>query len=139
MCFSVLLLAAAETSSLPDPNSYASMGWIIAAVFGIVGLANQGMALWDHLFPRAMPPAHELYATKMEVAKLEAEHEEEMKRIEHRFEQWLEQQSQQHKESMTEMRAWRTELGKWQQGIENVVGRIDTKATIALDGKHPRK
>jgi len=115
------------------------MGWIITGIFGIVGLANQGMALWDRLFPRATPPAHELYATKTEVAKLGAEHEEEMKRIEHRFEQWLEQQSQQHKESMTEMRAWRTELGKWQQGIENVVGRIDTKATIALDGKHPRK
>jgi len=138
MCFSVLLLAAADGPP-SDPTSYAAMGWIITGIFGIVGLANQGMALWDRLFPRATPPAHELYATKTEVAKLGAEHEEEMKRIEHRFEQWLEQQSQQHKESMTEMRAWRTELGKWQQGIENVVGRIDTKATIALDGKHPRK
>ena len=37
------------TADLPDPNSYASMGWIIAGVFGIVGLANQGMALWDRL------------------------------------------------------------------------------------------
>ena len=67
-----LSLCAAE-SDLPDPKSYESMGWIVAAIFGIVGLANQGIALWDRLFPRASPPANEVYATKLEIKELERE------------------------------------------------------------------
>lgn len=139
MCFSVLLLAAAETSSLPDPTSYVAVGWILGVIFCIVGMANQGMDLWRKMFPVKTPPDHETYATKAEVSKLEQEHEEEMKRIEHRFEQWLEQQSKQHQESMNELRGWREDLGKWQMGIENIVGKIDTKADIALGQKHRSK
>jgi len=136
MCFSVLLLAAAE---LPDPKSAEATGWLIACIGGLVVTAYYGLCTWEKLFPKTTPPAHEVYATKSEMAALEKEHEEEMKRIEHRFEQWLEQQSQQHEESIRELRAWRNELGKWQMGIENVVGKIDTKASLALDQKHPRK
>ncbi len=131
MCFSVLLLAAADGPP-SDPASYQAVGWIIVAVAGIVAMANQGVDLWRKMFPAKSPPDHETYATKVELAKLEVEHEEEMKRIEHRFEQWLEQQSQQHAESMRELRGWREDLGKWQMGIENIVGKIDTKADIAL-------
>lgn len=131
MCFSVLLLAAAD-STLPDPNSYASMGWIIAGVFGIVGLANQGMALWDRLFPRATPPAHELYATKVELAKLEMGHKEEMRRIEDRFEQWMEQQASQHKESMEKTEEAIDKFGEWQLSIERALGHVETKADFGM-------
>lgn len=137
MCFSVLLLAAADGPP-NDPTSYNAVGWIIVAVAGIVAMANQGVDLWRKMFPVKSPPDHETYATKVELAKLEVEHEEEMKRIEHRFEQWLEQQSKQHEESMKELRGWREDLGRWQMGIENIVGKIDTKAEIAL-GKMQRK
>lgn len=120
------------TADLPDPNSYASMGWIIAGVFGIVGLANQGMALWDRLFPRALPPAHEVYATKAEVNKLEAEHEEEMKRIEQRFENWMEQEAAQHRESMEKLEEAIGKFGDWQLTIERALGHVEVKA----DKKH---
>lgn len=130
MCFSVLLLAAAPTTD--DPTSYMAMGWIIAGIFGIVGLANQGMALWERLFPRATPPAHELYATKAELAKLETEHEEEMQRIETRFEEWMAQQAEQHAESMAELRKANTTFGEWQRSIERALGHVETKADIGL-------
>ena len=136
MCFSVLLFAAAPVD---DPTSYAAMGWIIAGIFGIVGLANQGMALWDRLFPRATPPAHEMYATKAEMAKLEAEHEEEMHRIETRFEEWMEQQAAQHRESMEELRKANTSFSEWQRSIERALGHVETKADLSLVGAKARK
>ena len=125
------------------------MGWIIAGIFGIVGLANQGMALWDRLFPRATPPAHEVYATKPEMAKLEEDHEqemrrmdlshkEEMRRIEDRFEQWMEQQAEQHKESMEKTKLAIEKFGEWQLSIERALGHVETKADISL-GKGTRK
>jgi len=132
MLFHALTLA---TTDLPDPKSAESTGWLILSIGGLVVTAYYALMVWKMLFPTKTPPDHETYATKAEVAKLEVEHEEEMKRIERRFEQWLAQQSQQHQESMNELRAWRSELGKWQLGIENIVGKIDTKASIALDAK----
>ena len=108
------------------------MGWIIAAVFGIVGLANQGMALWDRLFPRAMPPAHELYATKAELAKLELGHKDEMRRIEERFEQWMEQQASQHRESMEKTGEAIEKFSEWQLLIERALGHVETKADFGL-------
>ncbi len=129
---SVFLFALIAVSPVDDPTSYAAMGWIIAGIFGIVGLANQGMALWDRLFPRATPPAHEMYATKAEMAKLEAEHEEEMARIEKRFEEWMAQQAQQHTESMEELRKANITFGDWQRSIERALGHVETKADISL-------
>ncbi len=129
---SVFLFTLIAVSPVDDPTSYAAMGWIIAGIFGIVGLANQGMALWDRLFPRATPPAHEMYATKAEVAKLEAEHEEEMARIEKRFEEWMEQQAAQHRESMEELRKANVTFGDWQRSIERALGHVETKADIGL-------
>jgi len=122
---------------MPDPTSWMSLGWLVAGIFGIVGLANQGMALWDRLFPRATPPAHEMYATKAEMAKLEAEHEEEMARIEKRFEDWMGQQAVQHQESMEELRKANKSFSEWQLTIERALGHVETKADIGL-GK-PRK
>jgi len=111
------------------------MGWIVAGIFGIVGLANQGMALWDRLFPRATPPAHELYATKAELGKLEQEHEEEMERIESRFEGWMDQQAKQHAESLTELRKAMAAFSEWQMTIERALGHVETKADFGLAGK----
>jgi hypothetical protein len=125
------LLAA----DMPEPTSYLAMGWIIAGIFGIVGLANQGMALWDRLFPRATPPAHELYATKAELAAAKTEHEASDKRIEDRFEQWMQQERQQHDESMEKLQDAMIAFGAWQLTIENALGRIGTKADIALEKK----
>ncbi len=134
MCFSVLLLAAAD-SSLPDPKSAEAVGWMVATIGGIMLSLYYALAMWKMLFPTKTPPDNEVFATKAEVAKLELEHEDEMKRIEKRFEQWLEQQSEQHQEAMRELRAWRDELHRWQMGIENVAGKIDTKAEFALHRK----
>lgn len=108
------------------------MGWIIAGIFGIVGLANQGMALWDRLFPRATPPAHELYATKAELGKLESGHKEEMKRIEDRFEQWMTQQAEQHAESMEKAGLAVEKFCEWQLSIERALGHVETKADLSL-------
>lgn len=138
-----LILAATD---LPDPNSHAVTGWIIAGVFGIVGLFNQGLALWDRLFPRATPPAHELYATKAELsearAKLEAEaekakreHKESDERIEKRFETWMEQQQEQHTENMDKLDKAMGRFEEWQLTIERALGVVGTKAEIALEGK----
>ncbi len=139
MCFSfltALLAAAADSMPAPaDPTSWMSLGWLVAGIFGIVGLANQGMALWDRLFPRPTPPAHELYATKAEMAKLEMEHEEEMQRIEKRFEEWMEQQATQHQESMAELRKANITFGEWQRSIERALGHVETKADVALAKK----
>ena len=126
------LLAAAD---MPEPTSYLAMGWIIAAIFGLVGLANQGIALWDRLHPKKTPPDHETYATKAELAKAKTEHEASDQRIESRFEQWMQQQQSQHDESMDKLQDAMIAFGAWQLTIENALGRIGTKADIALEKK----
>jgi len=123
MCFHLL-------ADLPPPDSYSSMGWIIAGIFGIVGLANQGMALWDRLFPRATPPAHEVYATKAELQRVEQEQEEETKRIERRFEQWMEQEAAQHRENIEKLEEVIGKFGEWQLSIERALGHVETKADL---------
>lgn len=135
---SSLLLAQAASTSTPEPTSWLSMGWVIAAIFGIVGLANQGMALWDRLFPRAMPPAHEVYATKAELQTAKVEHQASDARIERRFEEWMEQQQEQHKENLNKLEDAMQAFQQWQQTIERALGHVETKADVAL-GKATRK
>jgi hypothetical protein len=119
----------------PEPTSYAAMGWIIAGIFGIVGLANQGMALWDRLFPRATPPAHELYATKADLAAAREEHKENDERIEKRFAEWMEQERERHEQSMSKLDETMKSFKDWQLTIENALGRIGSEAKIALEAK----
>ena len=73
-----------------------------------------------------------IYATKAEVNKLEAEHEEEMKRIEQRFENWMEQEAAQHRESMEKLEEAIGKFGDWQLTIERALGHVEVKA----DKKH---
>lgn len=129
-----------------DPASWQSQGWIIAGIFALIGSANQGLALWDKLFPRKSPPDHEVYASKTEltrvesaqkteISRVETAHKEEMLRIEKRFAEWLTQQAAQHEEEMQVMREWRDELGKWQLNIERAMGHVETKADVAMKKK----
>lgn len=129
------LFAAAD---MPEPTSYLAMGWIIAGIFGLVGLANQGMALWDRLFPKATPPAHEMYATKAELAKAKVEHEESDKRIERRFEEWMTQEQRQHAENLEKFEEAMIKFSQWQLMIERALGHVETKADVAL-GRPGRK
>jgi hypothetical protein len=142
----MLSLCFLAATDMPEPTSYAGMGWIIAGVFGIVGLANQGMALWDRLFPRPSPPAHELYATKAELAAARAQIEEEAEkakqehkdsdaRIEKRFESWMTQQQAQHEDSMAKFDEAMERFTGWQLTMERALGVIGTKADFALEKK----
>ena len=131
MCFSVLLIATAE-SNLPDPKSAEATGWIIVSVGALVVTAYYALMVWKMLFPTKTPPDHETYATKSEVNALELEHEEEMKRIERRFEEWLEQQATQHAETMKVWAQWRDSLEGWKNQMERAMGHVETKADVAL-------
>lgn len=111
------------------------MGWIIAGIFGIVGLANQGMALWDRLFPRVQPPVHETYATKAELQALAKDLKEDNTRIEGRFEEWLEENQTTHRDSVAELRRTLEMFSEWQRTIERVIGRVETKADLAASKK----
>jgi hypothetical protein len=88
--------------------------------------------------PKASPPAQEMYATKGELEKAKVEHRESDARIEKRFEEWMEQQQAQHVESMNKLEVAMDKFGDWQLAIENALGRIGTKADIALEGKGQR-
>lgn len=132
---SALCLSLPLADLPPEPTSYAAMGWIIAGIFGIVGLANQGMALWDRLFPRATPPAHELYATKADLASAREEHKENDERIEKRFAEWMEQERERHEQAMSKLDETMKSFKDWQLTIENALGRIGTEAKIALEAK----
>lgn len=144
------LLAQIEAKDLPDPDSWITMGWLVVGIFGIVGLANQGLQLWEKLFPKERPPAHEKYATKEELAKaiasIEALHEEEinrleddidrdMTRIEARFEQWIKQVEHLHQAEMKQQRDHFEAMKSWQLTIERAIGHVEVKAE---QGHKPR-
>jgi hypothetical protein len=131
MPFSAFLLATADGPP-SDPTSYIAIGWIIVAIAGLVGMANQGMDLWRKTFPTKSPPDHETYATKAELAKLELGHKEEMRRIEDRFEQWMTQQAAQHRESMDKTEEAIEKFSEWQLAIERALGHVETKADLGL-------
>lgn len=132
--FAALILSQAGTG---DPASWQNQGWIIAGIFALIGSANQGLALWDKLFPRKSPPDHEVYASKTELARVEIAHKEEMMRIERRFAEWLTQQAEHHEAEMQLMREWRDELNRWQLNTERAMGHVETKADVAI-GKGKR-
>lgn len=119
-------------AQLPAPDSPESVGWIVLTISGILGGVYYAVSAWRTMFPVKNPPDHDVWATKAELAKLERDHKAEMHRIEERFEDWLEQQSNQHEEKMKLWGQWRDSFSDWQKGIERAIGHVETKADIAL-------
>lgn len=123
------------------------MGWIVAGIFALVGLANQGLALWDKLFPKKSPPDSERYANKTELQALAQTQKQEletlraaqsqeleriqdelntdMTRIEHRFESWLSAAEKLQAAKDSSLERWRGDLAEWQRTIERALGRIE--------------
>lgn len=56
--FAVLIAAAVETSKLPEPNSAASIGWLILSLAALIAAGNQFHDFFNRL--RSKPPAGEL-------------------------------------------------------------------------------
>lgn len=134
-----LLLAQLDPPTHLDPSSYQAVGWILFALFSLVGGANQLLTLFRTLFPKESPPASQIYASKIELEtlrsaqaqeleRIEDELEGDMTRMEHRFESWLSSM-----EKMTDSRTksqddWRNSLSEWQMSIERALGRIESLA-----------
>ncbi len=121
-------------SPLPPANSYESIGWLLAGLLFLMGILNTGFDLFKKFFPAANPPLHQVYATKEEIAALQDAIAEEMeqlsdsvdattRRIEDRFEKWLESMDQDHKSSGSEFH-------DWQLNIERAVGSLQAKVEV---------
>lgn len=136
-------MAEVSARDLPDPTSWVTLGWVVAAIFGLVGLMNQGMDLWKKFFPSEHPPAGEKYATKEElraaVARIAADHEteidrleddmdEDLTRIEHRFEEWIKQLEHNHLTELKGMAVIHRDMKDWQLTIERALGHVEEKA-----------
>lgn len=121
--FSLIVLAQ---SVLPDPKSAESVGWFVLTAAAAAAAINQGASFWQKVNPKESPPNHETYATKKELAKLEADHEEEMRRIEGRFETWLEQNDQHHRDEMKLLGDWKESMVRWQVDIAGAMGKLQT-------------
>lgn len=128
----VLILAQADRVTLPDPKSAEAVGWLVLTVAAAAVTFSQIVSGWQKLFPRQTPPNHEVYATKAELAKLEKDHEEEMGRIEERFEKWLEQNDEHHQEEMRVLNEWKESMAKWQTDIASAMGRLHALFELAL-------
>jgi hypothetical protein len=131
----LLPLLAAAAVTLPDPQSAEAMAWVGGTIAAMALSLKQLVGLYFMLFPRKSPPDYEVYATKLEMAKLELAHKEEMNRIEKRFSEWMAQGETQHRESMGKMEVAVNALERWQLTIEHVLGQLGTKADIALAAK----
>ena len=118
-------------ADLPSPESPESVGWIVLTVAGIAGGLYYVLMCWQLMFPKKSPPDHDVWATKVELAKLEKDHKAEMERIEERFEEWLTQQAKQHDEQMKLWAEWRDKMGEWQRSVERAIGHVETKAEAA--------
>lgn len=126
-------------AQLPAPDSPESVGWLVLTISGILGGAYYAVSAWRTMFPVKNPPDHDVWATKLELAKLERDHKEEMKRIEDRFEVWLDQQAKQHDEKMKLWGEWRDGFSDWQLKIERAIGHVETKAEMAVQQKNTRR
>jgi hypothetical protein len=122
-----LLLASSEPA-VPGWQ----LGWMVAGIFGLVGMANQGLELWGKLFHK-VPSDAQTYATKAELAAvleelraLREDHEEDLGRIERRFQDWLESVSAEHK-------AEAAREGRFREDMERAIGRLE-----ALTAPKPR-
>ncbi len=120
----MLAYILAQASALPDPKSYEMMGWLMAGIAALAVTVNQVLGAWHKVNPPPTPPNHEVYATKSELTKLEADHEKEMKRIEDRFEAWLEQNETHHREELKVLREWKDSMTSWQVDLAGSMGKL---------------
>lgn len=127
----------ADTATLPDPKSPESVGWLVLTIAAVAVALNQVMSVWMKLHPKKLPPDHEVWATKLELTKLEKDHKEEMARIEKRFAEWITQQAEQHDEEMKVWREWKGSLDRWTLSIERALGHVETKAELAMQQTKP--
>ncbi len=134
-CLAFSLFMLAQTGVLPDPKSAESVGWFVLTAAAAAAAINQGASFWQKVNPKETPPNHEKYATKSELAKLEADHEEEMKRIEQRFETWLEQNDKHHREEMRLLNDWKDTMSKWQADIASGMGKLQALFELAIKPK----
>lgn len=114
-------------ADLPDPESYQSVGWIVVGLSSVAVAVYYVLEIWRMLFPKEQPPAHETYATKAELKELEADTEEEIKRVEDRFEEWIEGTQENHRDSVAELRRTLEAFTEWQRSIERGFGRMEAK------------
>jgi hypothetical protein len=139
MRLSAFLNAGPILAELPKPDSPESVGWIIIILGGLVMTAYYCIMAWKALFPAKVPPDHEVYATRSQLLKLEVDMKGDIKRVEERFEEWLEQQAVNHKDEMTLLGQWKNELQGWQRQMERALGHVETKADLALEKGGSRK
>jgi hypothetical protein len=145
------VLAQANSSGLPDPNSPAAIGWLLAGAFALVGMANQGMELWRKVSPVKTPPDHEVYATKKEVeaaltkakeeaakefsahkaeiARVESDHRQTLQRIESRFEDWITEFDKETRAELDKLTAISRETQSQRSDLERALGRLEGMIT----------
>ena len=65
---------ADATQSLPDPNSFASIGWLFVCIGALALILNQGADFINRFRTKEpTPPLHKEYATKVEHEGLRSE------------------------------------------------------------------
>ena len=65
--------SAILAQTLPDPNSYSSIGWLFVAFAGMAGGLLAIVTLWQKLVPRRTPALEVEFCTKAELAAHRAE------------------------------------------------------------------
>lgn len=86
-----MLQLIAETS-LPDPNNYASFGWVAVVIGCIFVVLNQGGDFINRFRAKdPIPPLHEQYATKAELEDVKEQVRDIDRKIDSQFEKLREE------------------------------------------------
>ena len=121
-------------AEFPGTEDYPKIGWTVVMLAAAIGAANFTVDLWIKMFPKDNPPLSVIYATKQELVmvekvltedliNLEAAHLAGAKRVESRFEHWIESI-----EKMREDRAKTTDesFSEIQRALGRLEGKIDS-------------
>lgn len=111
-------------AALPDPNSFASIGWLVVCLAGLIAIINGALSLVDRF--KVTPPPAETYATKVEVATLRGELSADVDSLEAKLDDLRSQAVRDKGELMTagEQRASRIHQ-RIEDSMGDVNGRID--------------
>lgn len=84
----IQLIAEAASTSLPDPNGYAAIGWVVVIIGGIFVILNSGADFINRFKAKEpTPPLHEQFATKDELDEVKEEVRGLDRKIDDRFDQ----------------------------------------------------